>query len=126
MNREKLVSIIKERKSLLCVGLDIDLKLIPKGIDPLTFNKAIIDATRDLAVAYKPNLAFYECIGIEGWKLFQETVNYIGDKHFIIADAKRGDIGNTSKYYAETFYNTYSCDAVTIAPYMEKIALNLS
>lgn len=118
MNREKLSAIIRERKSLLCVGLDIDLKLIPEGVSPIEFNKSIIDATRDLAVAYKPNLAFYECLGIKGWELFQETVEYIGSEHFIIADAKRGDIGNTSKYYAQTFFETYSCDAVTIAPYM--------
>jgi orotidine-5'-phosphate decarboxylase len=118
MNRKKLAAIIQERKSLLCVGLDIDLKLIPAGIDPLTFNKSIIDATRDLAVAYKPNLAFYECLGLKGWKLFEETVNYIGTDHFIVADAKRGDIGNTSRYYAQTFFETYACDAVTIAPYM--------
>lgn len=118
MNRKKLAAIIQERKSLLCVGLDIDLKLIPAGIDPLTFNKSIIDATRDLAIAYKPNLAFYECLGKKGWELFEETVDYIGKEHFIIADAKRGDIGNTSKYYAQTFFETYACDAVTIAPYM--------
>jgi orotidine-5'-phosphate decarboxylase len=118
MNRKKLAAIIQERKSLLCVGLDIDLKLIPAGIDPLAFNKSIIDATRDLAVAYKPNLAFYECLGKKGWELFDETVKYIGKEHFIIADAKRGDIGNTSKYYAQTFFETYACDAVTIAPYM--------
>lgn len=118
MNRNELAAIIQERKSLLCVGLDIDLKLIPAGMDPLTFNKSIIDATRDLAVAYKPNLAFYECLGKKGWELFEETVNYIGKEHFIIADAKRGDIGNTSKYYAQTFFETYACDAVTIAPYM--------
>jgi orotidine-5'-phosphate decarboxylase len=118
MNRKKLAAIIHERKSLLCVGLDIDLKLIPAGIDPLTFNKSIIDATRDLAIAYKPNLAFYECLGKKGWELFEETVDYIGKEHFIIADAKRGDIGNTSKYYAQTFFETYACDAVTIAPYM--------
>ena len=118
MNRKKLAAIIQERKSLLCVGLDVDLKLIPAGIDPLTFNKSIIDATRDLAIAYKPNLAFYECLGKKGWELFEETVNYIGNEHLIIADAKRGDIGNTSRYYAQTFFETYPCDAVTIAPYM--------
>ena len=118
MNRKKLAAIIQERKSLLCVGLDIDLKLIPSGVDPLTYNKSTIDATRDLAVAYKPNLAFYECLGKKGWELFEETVEYIGKEHFIIADAKRGDIGNTSKYYAQTFFETYACDAVTIAPYM--------
>lgn len=118
MKREKLAAIIQERKSLLCVGLDIDLKKLPNGLDALSFNKAIIDATRDLAVAYKPNLAFYECMGKVGWSLFEETVNYIGKEHLIIADAKRGDIGNTSRYYAQTFFETYDCDAVTVAPYM--------
>jgi orotidine-5'-phosphate decarboxylase len=118
MNRKKLAAIIQERRSLLCVGLDIDLNLIPAGVEPLVFNKSIIDATRDLAVAYKPNLAFYECMGKKGWELFEETVNYIGKDHFIVADAKRGDIGNTSRYYAQTFFETYGCDGVTIAPYM--------
>ncbi|MEN9333472.1 MAG: orotidine-5-phosphate decarboxylase [Bacteroidota bacterium] len=118
MNRKKLAAIIQERKSLLCVGLDIDVNKIPAGVSPLEFNKAIVDATRDLAVAFKPNLAFYECMGKEGWTLFEETVKYIGKDHLIIADAKRGDIGNTSRYYAQTFFETYACDAVTIAPYM--------
>lgn len=103
---------------MLCVGLDMDINKMPKGVSPLEFNRGIIDATREFAVAYKPNLAFYECLGLEGWKLFQDTVNYIGKDHLIIADAKRGDIGNTSAYYAKTFFETYSCDAVTIAPYM--------
>ena len=118
MNRSTLVQNIRQKKSMLCVGLDIDINKIPSGVSPLEFNKGIIDATRNYAVAYKPNLAFYECLGIEGWKLFKETVDYIGADHFIIADAKRGDIGNTSTYYAKTFFETYSCDAVTIAPYM--------
>jgi orotidine-5'-phosphate decarboxylase len=118
MNRQKLISLIKEKKSMLCVGLDIDINKLPEGVSPFEFNKGIIDATREFAVAYKPNLAFYECLGVEGWRLFEDTVKYIGDDHFIIADAKRGDIGNTSRYYAQTFFETYPCDAVTIAPYM--------
>lgn len=118
MTRAELVAQIRRKKSLLCVGLDTDVQKIPSGISPLEFNKAIIDATRDFAVAYKPNLAFYECMGKAGWDLFEETVNYIGKDHFIVADAKRGDIGNTSTYYAKTFFETYGCDSVTIAPYM--------
>lgn len=118
MKRTTLVKHIQERKSMLCVGLDLDLQKLPHGVSPLEFNQGIIDATRDFAVAYKPNLAFYECLGLEGWKLFEETVKYIGKEHLIIADAKRGDIGNTSRYYAQTFFETYPCDAVTIAPYM--------
>jgi orotidine-5'-phosphate decarboxylase len=118
MNRATLVKNIFKKKSLLCVGLDLDIQKLPEGVTPLEFNKAIIDVTREYAVAYKPNLAFYECLGIEGWRLFEDTVKYIGDDHFIIADAKRGDIGNTSRYYAQTFFETYPCDAVTIAPYM--------
>jgi orotidine-5'-phosphate decarboxylase len=118
MNRQQLVSLIKEKKSMLCVGLDIDVNKLPLGVSPQEFIRGIIDATKEFAVAYKPNLAFYECLGIEGWKLFEDTVKYIGRDHFIIADAKRGDIGNTSRYYAQTFFETYSCDAVTIAPYM--------
>ncbi len=90
-----------------------------EGENPLfEFNKAIIDATRDHCVAYKPNLAFFECHGIEGWKAFEQTVNYIGDSHFIIADAKRGDIGNTATKYAEAFFKKMPCDSVTVAPYM--------
>ena len=118
MTRAELVAQIRRKKYLLCVGLDTDVQKIPSGISPLEFNKAIIDATRDFAVAYKPNLAFYECMGKAGWDLFEETVNYIGKDHFIVADAKRGDIGNTSTYYAKTFFETYGCDSVTIAPYM--------
>jgi orotidine-5'-phosphate decarboxylase len=118
MNREKLIQLIRERKSFLCVGLDTDPLKIPKGISILDFNKKIIDATRDLCVAYKPNLAFYECLGKEGWEILDETVRYIGDQHFTIADAKRGDIGNTSLYYAKTFFETYGFDSITVAPYM--------
>lgn len=84
----------------------------------LTFNKAIIDATREHCVAYKPNLAFYEVLGAEGWRILEETIRYMGRDHFIIADAKRGDIGNTSSYYARTFFDTLGCDSVTVAPYM--------
>lgn len=120
MNREKLIQLIRERKSFLCVGLDTDPLKIPKGISILDFNKKIIDATRDLCVAYKPNLAFYECLGKEGWEILDETVKYIGDQHFTIADAKRGDIGNTSLYYAKTFFETYGFDSITVAPYMGK------
>jgi orotidine-5'-phosphate decarboxylase len=120
MNREKLVEIIRRRKSFLCVGLDTDIAKIPAGLSPLEFNKGIIDATRDYCVAYKPNLAFYESMGIAGWELLQETVAYIGKEHFTIADAKRGDIGNTSTQYAKAFFDCYGFDSITIAPYMGK------
>jgi orotidine-5'-phosphate decarboxylase len=118
MTRQELFALIQKRKSFLCVGLDTDPKLLPDGVDMLSFNKAIIDATRDYCVAYKPNLAFYEVLGAEGWRVLEETIRYIGTSHFIIADAKRGDIGNTSTYYARTFFETLSCDSVTVAPYM--------
>lgn len=123
MTRNVLIEQIFEKKSFLCVGLDteraklpIHLQNDPNGI--LLFNKAIIDATRDLCVAYKPNLAFYEVLGPIGMQIFKETVDYIGKNHLIIADAKRGDIGNTGRMYADAFFNTYQCDAVTVAPYM--------
>jgi orotidine-5'-phosphate decarboxylase len=123
MNRATLVSEIFRKKSFLCVGLDTERSKIPAHLleyeDPiLEFNRQIIDATRDLCVAYKPNLAFYEALGPKGWDTFAKTVEYIGNQHFIIADAKRGDIGNTSRMYAEAFFNQLSCDAVTVAPYM--------
>tara|TARA_B100001287_G_scaffold233725_1_gene205234 strand:- start:2328 stop:3143 length:816 start_codon:yes stop_codon:yes gene_type:complete len=123
MNRAQLIEQIQAKKSFLCVGLDPDLAKIPKHLlaleDPIfEFNKAIIDATMQYAVAYKPNLAFFECLGIEGWKAFQKTIDYIPKECLVIADAKRGDIGNTSLYYAKTFFETYNCDALTIAPYM--------
>ncbi len=123
MNRKELVEQIFHKNSFLCVGLDPDLNKIPKHLlesdDPIfEFNKAIIDATSDLCVAYKPNLAFYECLGISGWESFQKTIDYIPKDCLIIADAKRGDIGNTSLYYARTFFETFACDALTIAPYM--------
>lgn len=123
MDRQQLVSEIFRKKSFLCVGLDTELSKIPAHLqtadDPVfAFNKAIIDATRELCVAYKPNLAFYEARGAEGWRSFERTTEYIGSEHFIIADAKRGDIGNTSRMYAEAFFNRLHCDAVTVAPYM--------
>lgn len=123
MNRTQLIEEIKNKKSFLCVGLDTDLSKIPahllKTEDPIfEFNKAIIDATKDFCVAYKPNNAFYECYGVKGWESLQKTIDYIPDNCFVIADAKRGDIGNTSKYYAQTFFETLKCDAVTVAPYM--------
>jgi len=123
MNRQELVQLIRERKSYLCIGLDTDINKIPKHLlshpDPIfAFNKAIIDATKDLCVAYKINTAFYECLGIRGWESLQRTVEYIPKEIFTIADAKRGDIGNTSTYYAKTFYEIYGFDSVTVAPYM--------
>ncbi|MRG45889.1 orotidine-5'-phosphate decarboxylase [Chitinophaga sp. SYP-B3965] len=123
MNRQELVQLIRERKSYLCIGLDTDIHKIPKHLlshpDPIfAFNKAIIDATKDICVAYKINTAFYECQGIRGWESLQRTVEYIPKEIFTIADAKRGDIGNTSTYYAKTFYETYGFDSVTVAPYM--------
>ena len=126
MTKEQLIQQIFAKKSFLCVGLDTDAKKIPVCLldlhDPIfEFNKAIVDATAPYCVAYKPNLAFYEAHGIHGMKAFQKTVEYIREQHphhFIIADAKRGDIGNTSKMYARTFFEEYDVDALTIAPYM--------
>lgn len=123
MNRSELVSNIRKKKSVLCVGLDTDLDKIPKHLlseeDPaFAFNKVIIDATKDLAVSYKINTAFYEAQGIAGWKTMQRTLDYIPKDIFTIADAKRGDIGNTSEQYAKTFFYTYPFDSVTVAPYM--------
>ena len=126
MTREQLIQQIFAKKSFLCVGLDTDAKKIPVCLldlhDPIfEFNKAIVDATAPYCVAYKPNLAFYEAHGIHGMQAFQKTVEYIREQHphhFIIADAKRGDIGNTSKMYARTFFEEYDVDALTIAPYM--------
>lgn len=123
MNRQELVQLIRERKSYLCIGLDTDIHKIPKHLlshpDPIfAFNKAIIDATKDLCVAYKINTAFYESLGIRGWESLQRTVEYIPKGIFTIADAKRGDIGNTSEQYAKTFFETYGFDSVTVAPYM--------
>jgi len=123
MNKKKLVHLIRELSSCLCVGLDTDLAKIPQKLyeekDPVfAFNKDIIDATRPYAVAYKLNLAFYESLGPEGWHSFEKTVKYIGQDRFIIADAKRGDIGNTAAKYASTFFERYNCHAVTLSPYM--------
>jgi orotidine-5'-phosphate decarboxylase len=126
MTRQKLVSEIQRKKSVLCVGLDTDLTKIPKHLlgeeDPVfAFNKAIIDATAEFAVAYKPNTAFYEALGLKGWASLEKTINYLNTSYpdcFTIADAKRGDIGNTSRMYAEAFLNQLSFDAVTVAPYM--------
>lgn len=126
MTREELVAQISKKKSFLCVGLDVDLKKIPEHLlkeeDPIfAFNKAIIDATAPYCVAYKPNLAFYEAFGVKGIQAFEKTVNYLNENYpeqFVIADAKRGDIGNTSKMYARTFFGEYNVDALTVAPYM--------
>ncbi len=123
MTRKELIAQIRQKRSFLCVGLDTDLKKIPGHLldteDPIfEFNKAIIDATRDYCVAYKPNIAFYECHGPKGWEALKKTLDYIPDNIFTIADAKRGDIGNTSRYYAETFFNYLGTDSVTVAPYM--------
>lgn len=123
MNRHHLVEQIKTKQSCLCVGLDTDITKIPEHLltdpDPVfAFNKAIIDATKDLCVAYKINTAFYEAQGVKGWEAMEKTVRYISDEHFKIADAKRGDIGNTSDQYAKAFFETLPFDAVTVAPYM--------
>jgi orotidine-5'-phosphate decarboxylase len=123
MTRAELVQQIFTKKSFLCVGLDPDLEKIPKHLldteNPvLEFNKAIIEATAPYCVAYKPNLAFFEALGVQGMHILHETLKSIPKTHFVIADAKRGDIGNTSKKYAEAFYNRLGCDAITIAPYM--------
>ncbi len=123
MNRSELINAIFTKKSVLCVGLDTDITKIPKHLlteeDPVfSFNKAIIDATKEYAVAYKINTAFYEAQGINGWISLQKTLEYIPKGIFTIADAKRGDIGNTSEQYARTFFHTYPFDSVTVAPYM--------
>ena len=126
MTRQELIANIQRKKSFLCVGLDTDLKKIPEHLlkedDPIfAFNKAIIDATAPYCVAYKPNLAFYEAFGVKGLMAFEKTVKYLKQNYpdqFIIADAKRGDIGNTSQMYARTFFGEYDVDALTVAPYM--------
>ncbi len=123
MTREALIAEIKRKKSFLCIGLDTDMNKIPEFLkryeDPIfEFNKRIIDATKDLCVAYKPNIAFYECLGPKGWESLKKTLDYIPKNIFTIADAKRGDIGNTSTYYAKTFFEYLNFDAVTVAPYM--------
>ena len=126
MNKQELISQIFQKKSFLCVGLDTDVEKIPAHLqasdDPIfDFNKAIIDATAPFCVAYKPNLAFYECYGLKGLQAFERTIDYLKvhyPKHFVIADAKRGDIGNTSTRYAKTFFETYAVDALTVAAYV--------
>ena len=126
MNKQQLIDNIKRKRSFLCVGLDTDIKKIPQHLlsepDPIfSFNKEIIDATAPYCIAYKPNLAFYEAYGLKGLAAFQKTVDYIRENYpqqFIIADAKRGDIGNTSSMYAKTFFGEYGVDALTVAPYM--------
>jgi len=128
MKIEDLISQIHQKKSFLCVGLDTDLDKIPKHLlkdeDPIfSFNKAIIDATHPFCVAYKPNIAFYEAYGLQGWKSLERTMEYLNANHpemFTIADAKRGDIGNTSTRYAKAFFETMDFDSITIAPYMGK------
>lgn len=123
MNKSHLISTIRQKKSFLCIGLDTDISLIPKHLlsteDPVfQFNKQIIDATFPYCVSYKINTAFYEAQGVIGWQSMQKTFDYIPRSHFIIADAKRGDIGNTSNQYAKAFFDTLNCDAITVAPYM--------
>lgn len=123
MNRQQLIAAIRRKKSFLCVGLDTDIKKIPQHLldreDPVAaFNQAIIEATADLCVAYKPNLAFYECEGAKGWESLRVTMDAVPDDCFTIADAKRGDIGNTSGMYARAFFENYNFHSVTVAPYM--------
>ncbi|PHI20793.1 orotidine-5'-phosphate decarboxylase [Lewinellaceae bacterium SD302] len=120
MNRSELFDAIKRKKSFLCVGLDPVIDRMPDYLegDVLGFNKSIIDATRDYCVAYKPNTAFYEALGLDGLTILKETIDYIGDDHLVIADAKRGDIGNTSRQYARAAFEIWGADAITIAPYM--------
>lgn len=123
MNRNELIQQIRTKKSYLCIGLDSDLSKIPPHLlaleDPIfEFNKQIIDATQDLCVSYKPNTAFYEANGVKGWQSLEKTLNYIPEHIFTIADAKRGDIGNTSTQYAKAFFETLSFDSITVAPYM--------
>jgi orotidine-5'-phosphate decarboxylase len=123
MEKEKLIQEIRNKKSFLCIGLDSDITKIPQHLldseDPVfEFNKQIIDATHDLCIAYKPNLAFYETQGANGWNSLQKSLQYIPNNIFKIADAKRGDIGNTATMYAQAFFNNMQVDAVTVAPYM--------
>ncbi|HAP19433.1 MAG TPA: orotidine-5'-phosphate decarboxylase, partial [Butyricimonas virosa] len=126
MTYNELFEQVKKKKSFLCVGLDSDIKKLPQHLmgaeDPVyEFNKAIVDATADVAIAYKPNIAFYESNGVSGWITLEKTVKYIKSKYpeiFLIADAKRGDIGNTSEMYARAFLETMEFDSITVAPYM--------
>src|SRR5258705_4695827 len=129
MNRQQLVDIIQKKKSYLCVGLDTDLSKIPSHLlkhpDPVfEFNKQIIDATQDLCVSYKINTAFYEAMGLKGWMAMEKTLNYIPKNIFTIADAKRGDIGNTSSQYAKAFFEALNFDSITVAPYMGVDSVN--
>ena len=128
MTRQQLVWQIKDKKNYLCVGLDTDITKIPAHLQlhpdaVFEFNKAIINATKDYCISYKINTAFYEAMGIKGWEALEKTVNYIPSTHFKIADAKRGDIGNTSAQYAKTFFEVYDFDAITVAPYMGEDSL---
>ena len=123
MTRKQLIEQIKQKRSYLCVGLDTDITKIPRHLQAhpdavFEFNRQIIDATKDLCVSYKLNTAFYEAMGLKGWEAMERTVNYIPQEHFIIADAKRGDIGNTSSQYARAFFEAMNFDAITVAPYM--------
>jgi orotidine-5'-phosphate decarboxylase len=123
MKRQQMIQQIRGKKNYLCIGLDTDTGKLPKHLQEnrhavFEFNKAIIDATKDYCVSYKINTAFYEAMGIKGWEALEQTVDYIPSTHFKIADAKRGDIGNTSAQYAKTFFEVYNFDAVTVAPYM--------
>jgi orotidine-5'-phosphate decarboxylase len=123
MNKHELIQQIKNKKNYLCIGLDTDATKLPNHLQShrdgvFEFNKAIINATKEFCVSYKINTAFYEAMGIKGWKALEQTVNYIPATHLKIADAKRGDIGNTSAQYAKTFFEVYNFDAVTVAPYM--------
>ena len=123
MTRKELIIQIKKKQSFLCVGLDTDIEKVPNHLleleDPIfEFNKQIIDMTKDFCVAYKPNIAFYESIGVNGWISLQKTLDYIPENIFTIADAKRGDIGNTSNMYAKAFFENMNFDAITVAPYM--------
>ncbi|MEQ8623936.1 MAG: orotidine-5'-phosphate decarboxylase [Vicingaceae bacterium] len=126
MNKQELITQIRKKQSFLCVGLDTDINKIPTHLKSefenpiLEFNKRIIDATKDYCVAFKPNIAFYESMGAIGWETLEATLDYIPNDIFTIADAKRGDIGNTANLYAKTFYKTYNFDSVTVAPYMGK------
>ena len=129
MTKSKLVEEIIKKQSYLCVGLDSDCEKLPKGFSKdakgvLAFNKAIIDATAAHCVGYKINTAFYESMGVKGWQAMEETLAHIPDSHFTIADAKRGDIGNTSAHYAKTFFEILPFDAITVAPYMGKDSLD--
>lgn len=129
MNRDELIEQIRKKSSFLCVGLDTDPQKIPthllKDEDPVfSFNKQIIDATLDYTVAYKPNIAFYEAQGVKGWESLMKTIAYLPPDVFVIADAKRGDIGNTSKMYAQAFFEQMNCDAITVAPYMGSDSIN--